>query len=156
MTPRASTLAVLAASCIGLAPGCASDPIVGEWQMIEMRGDEMPFTSIDEAASTTHVVDRSLTVFDDLTGWIKSTDSLVQDLTYEYNGSNVNVSASEGENTAQRVWVRPSEEIASTYQVLFLDESPPMACTLEVLVSLLSCQEAGESEPLLYSKAEAP
>ncbi len=92
-------------------------------------------------------------MFGDLTGWITSTDSFVQDLTFDYNGSEVNVSASAGENAAQRVWVRPSEEIASRYEVHFLNESPPMICTLDVL---LSCQEASENEPLLYSRAEAP
>jgi hypothetical protein len=155
VTRRASPFALLAASCIGLAPGCATDPIVGEWQMIEMRGDEMPFTSIDESDGTTRVVDRGLTVFDDLTGLITSANSLVQDLTVDFSGSDVNWSASAGENGAQRVWVRPSEELPSNYEVLFLDESPSMPCTLEVLV-LLSCQEAGESEPLLYRQAEAP
>ncbi len=148
MTPRPPSLAMLATLCIGLAPGCASDPIVGEWQMIEMRGDEMSFTSVDESEGTTQVVDKGLTVVDNLTGWIFSTDSFVQDLEFDYNGSDVNVSATAHENVAQRVWVRPSEEVASSYEVLFLDESPSMVCTLEVL---LSCQKAGESEPLIYS-----
>ncbi len=136
-----------------LATGCAMDPIVGEWQMIEMRGDEMPFTSMDEAAGTTRVVDRSLVIFDDLTGLTTSTNNLVLDLTEDYNGSAVNWSATSGENAAQRVWVRPSEETSSHYQVLFLDGSLPMACALGVL---LSCQEAGESEPLVYNRSEAP
>jgi hypothetical protein len=146
---------LLAVLCLGPTTGCASDPIVGEWQMIEMRGDEMPFTSIDESDGTTRIVDRGLTIFDDLTGLITYSNSLVQDLTVDYNGSDVNWSASAGENAAQRVWVRPSQEIPSSYEVVFLDESLPMACTLEVLV-LLSCLEAGESEPLLYSQGDLP
>ena len=139
----------LAALCIGSGAGCASDPVVGEWQMIAMRGDEMPFTSIDESDGITRIVDRGLTIFEDLTGLITSSDSLVQDLTLDYSGSDVNWSASADESAAQRVWVRPSEEIASSYEVLFLDESLPMICTLNVL---LSCQEPAESEPLVYSR----
>ena len=156
MKRRIYPIPALGSLCLGLtgAAGCSSDPIAGEWQVVEMEGMEMPYVYEYEDYGAVSTYGASLLIFDDLLGQFSMYYSVEMDYSYTYAGSDVQRTTSEGYSYSTRVWVRPSEA-ASRYQLFIIGGDDVLDCELTSGDTVLACEFEDEpDEPTVFNRLD--
>ena len=155
MKGRAYPIPALGSLCLGLtgAAGCSVDPIVGDWQLVEMDGQELPYVYENEGyGGAISTLGGSLLIFDDLLGQLSLYYSVEMDYSYTYAGSDVQRTMVYSEGYSTRVWVRPSEA-ASRYQLFIIDGDQSLNCELTTGDAVLDC-ESEEDPAVVFNRLD--